>query len=65
MTNPFLALLRQNFRFGRMCNPRTAAMAGCCPAPAKRVSEEPSCHSRSGSQFMPPDIFLPISPTSP
>lgn len=35
MTNPFLALLRQNFRFGRMCNSRTAAMAGCCPAPEK------------------------------
>ena len=35
MTNPFLELLRQNFRFGRMCKSRTAAMAGCCPAPEK------------------------------
>ena len=35
MTNPFLTLLRQNFRSGRMCNSRAAAMAGCCPAPKR------------------------------
>lgn len=33
MKNYFLALLRRNFRFGRMCNSRTAVMAGCCAAP--------------------------------
>lgn len=33
MKNYFLELLRRNFRFGRMCNSRTAYMAGCSIAP--------------------------------
>ena len=33
MRNPFLELLRQNFRFGRMRRSRAENMAGCCAAP--------------------------------
>lgn len=33
MRNPFLELLRQNFRFGRMRCFRAEYMAGCCAAP--------------------------------
>ena len=33
MANPFLELLRQNFRFGRMRGSRADDVAGCCAAP--------------------------------
>ena len=48
MRNPFLELLRQNFRFGRMCRARAENMAGCVLRP---WVSEPLCHIASGSRL--------------